>query len=220
MSPPPRGPAERPSYARALDAYRRGDLTTALRLLDGLDFERPTILRVRVLTRLGRLPEALRAAVDAPLEDAGDRERAELNTVYADVAVRLGRDDVATALDDAQLHVDATGAHTLAAELDTIRARHALIAGELDAAETFANRVAAPGDDDASGVPHRDHVRAEAFALLSRIAQSRGRLDAAALRMRDAVDAGERAPVRDRWIVAHARDALSALQRLRGEQSS
>lgn len=73
MSQPRIGPARQPSYERGLTTYRAADNATCLVHLARLDHERPTILRIRALTRLGCLAEA----------------RAEINVVYANVTMKL-----------------------------------------------------------------------------------------------------------------------------------
>ncbi len=213
MSQPQHRPVRRPSYERALAAYHAADNETCLAYLAGLDHERPTILRVRALTRLGRLHEAREVVLEAALADAGELERAELNVAYANVAMKLRRPDVLDVFDDAERPVAETRARTLKAELDFIRSRHAWAEGDLDAAERYAERSAQPGEDDRSSVAHLQHVRTFAINLQGLLAQERERFDLAAVRFREALDVYETAPVADHWIPAYSTANLAILAR-------
>jgi len=184
-----------------------------LRFLEGLDYERATILRVRALTRLGRLDLALRTAVDASMQDAGDLERAQLNTVYAAVAVALRRHDVEAAFEDAERYIHATGATTLHAELAAVRAVAALEAGDVASAEALAREAAAPGADDGSSVAHRAHVRAGAHLTLAAVARRSGDGAGAAAQLREARRAYDAAPEADAWLTARIDADLAALAR-------
>lgn len=213
MSQLQRRHVRRPSYERALAAYRAADNDACLVHLTDLDHERSTILRVRALTRLGRLHEAREVVLEATLADAGELERAELNVAYANVAMKLRRHDVLDVLDDAERSVAETGARTLKAELDFIRSRHAWADGDLDAAERHAERGAAAGEDDRTSVAHLQHVRTFALNLQGLLAQERERFDLAAVRFREALDVYDTAPVADHWIPAYSTANLAVLAR-------
>ncbi|MDP9149758.1 MAG: hypothetical protein M3O36_07460, partial [Myxococcota bacterium] len=213
MSQPQSRPARRPSYERGLAAYRAADNEACLANLAGLDHERPTILRIRALTRLGRLQEAREVVLEAALADAGELERAEFNVVYANVAMKLRRRDLPDVFGDAERAIDEIGARTLRAELDFIRARHAWAEGDLDAAERYAQAGSAVGADDGTAVPHLQHVRAFAINLRGLLAQERERFDLAAALFREALDAYASAPVPDHWIPAFSTANLAILAR-------
>lgn len=213
MPQPQNRPVRRPSYERALAAYRAADNDACLAYLAGLDNERPTILRVRALTRLGRLEEAREAVLEAALADAGELERAELNVAYANVAMKLRRADVLDVFGDAESAIAETGARTLNAELGFIRSRHAWADGDLDAAERYAERSATAGEDDRTSVAHLEHVRTFALNLQGLLAQDRERFDLAAARFREALDVYDTAPVADHWIPAYSTANLAILAR-------
>jgi tetratricopeptide (TPR) repeat protein len=181
--------------------------------LAGLDHERPTILRLRALTRLGRLQEAREVVLEAALADAGELERAEFNVAYANLAMKLRRHDIAEAFADAERSLAETRAQTLQAEFDFIRARHAWASGELNAADRYAEQSAAPGDDDRTAVPHLQHVRAFAIDLQGLLAQEREQFDLAAVRFREALDVYEMAAVPDDWVPAYSTANLAILAR-------
>ena len=184
-----------------------------MRLLEGLDFERPTILRVRALTRLGAVRTAKDAVVNAAMHDAGDAERAEMNTLYAALAVQLRRDDVPTAFEDAALYVDAIRSCTLGAELSLVRAQHAWLLGDRRAAEAYAARAARDGNDDGTAIPHLGHVRALAKSFLATLAEKDARFDLAAARWREALAAHDTAPLADAWVAGHSTAFLALLAR-------
>ena len=213
MSQPRSRQARRPSYERALAAYRAADNEACLIHLAGLEHERSTILRVRALTRLGRLHEAREAVLEAGLADAGDAERAELNVAYANVAAKLDRADVLETFQDAQLAIERAGAANLRAELCLLRARHAWSNGDLHAADEYARAGAAAGEDDGTSVPHLQHIRAFIIDLQGLMVQDRERFDLAAAYFREALDVYDTAPVADHWIPAYSTANLAILAR-------
>jgi tetratricopeptide (TPR) repeat protein len=133
--------------------------------------------------------------------------------VYANVAAKLGRNDTLDAFSDAQLTIDEIGASNLQGELYLLRARHAWTTGDLDAADEYARLGTAVGEDDASSVPHLQHIRAFIFDLQGLMAQDRERFDLAAARFREALDVYETAPVADHWIPAYSTANLAILAR-------
>jgi hypothetical protein len=209
----PARPVGRPNYDAALAAYRKADLDLCLRLLGDLDFERQTILRARSLVRLGELDSAHRAIHDAQMQDGGDVERAEVNTVWANVAVKMRRADVDTAFEDAQLYIDATGSRNLRAELDFIMARHAWANGDILSADELALRSVAAGDDDGTSVPHMLHTRTQAIELRALLAQEREDFGASGQLIGEALAAYDSAPFEDAWIHAIATMNLALLVR-------
>lgn len=213
MSQPQRRSVRRPSYERALAAYRAADNDACLAHLVGLDHERPTILRVRALTRLGRLGEAREVVLEAALADAGELERAELNVAYANVAMKLQRYDVLDVFGDAERSIAETGARTLKAELDFIRSRHAWADGDLDAAERYAEQSAASAQDDRTSVAHLQHIRTFAINLQGLLAQECEQFSLAAVRFREALEVYDTAPIADHWIPAYSTANLAILAR-------
>lgn len=213
MPQPPSKSAHRPSYELALAAYRSADNEACLQHLADLDHPKPTILRVRALTRLGRLRDARDVVLEASLEDAGELERAELNVAYANIAIKLEQPDVLEAFDDALFAIEAAGSRNLGAELAFLRARHAWTNGDLETAEAYARASAAFDVDDRSSVPQRAHLRAFSLDLQGLIAQDREQFELAVRYSRQALDAYAEALEPDAWVAAYCTANLAILAR-------
>ncbi|MFF1817569.1 hypothetical protein ACFVWG_09745 [Kribbella sp. NPDC058245] len=131
---------EQPAVARAAHAARRGDLTDALQLLDGLETPEAVDLRGRVLAQLGRWQEADQAW--STLSPAG-----ELTTSHLHSGTGVG--------------VGATASRALAQKVLAGRVRQRPVARPLAAAAIAVLAVGGIGFGTAAAVSHPDQLVAE-----------------------------------------------------------